>query len=180
MLKQKCSELAEKDEVLKQKCKEKCIGCFEKDKQFLELKKHNNHLAYDFNKMKEPYDKMSKSTKQFVDLSHEQDATNKLLKATVMDKKITINIHLDTIVELKQELEKAKIETERVNKKLVSYSTSSNVLHHIFPKETEKNQSREGVDGNGNKRLGYHHVPLPMREGYSRKKAGRGGKGAES
>ncbi|MFS7938342.1 hypothetical protein Hanom_Chr05g00438541 [Helianthus anomalus] len=84
--------------------------------------------------MKEAYDTMNSKTKQFVDLTCELDATNELLKATLMNKQIAINIHLDIIAELKQELEKSKIETERVNMKLISYSTSSYVLDHIFPK----------------------------------------------
>ncbi|MFS8025801.1 hypothetical protein Hanom_Chr16g01479411 [Helianthus anomalus] len=57
-----------------------------------------------------------------------------------------------------------------VNKKLVSYSTSPYVLDHIFPKQTEKNESGEKIVGNENKGSGYHRVPPPMREGYARKK----------
>ncbi|MFS8007809.1 hypothetical protein Hanom_Chr14g01265361 [Helianthus anomalus] len=129
--------------------------------------------------MKEAYDKMSSKTKQFVDLCYESDATIMMLKATMMDKQSVINIHLDTITVLKQELATTKIEMERVNNKLISYTTSAYVLDHIFQNQTKENESEEKVIGNG-KRLGYHRVPPPFRECYCQKKlkAG-GGKGAK-
>ncbi|MFS8013998.1 hypothetical protein Hanom_Chr15g01339511 [Helianthus anomalus] len=113
--------------------------------------------------MKEAYDKMSKKINQFIDLNRENDSTIMLLKATVMDKQTTINNHIDKIAELKQELEKARIETERVEKKLISYSTASYVLDHILPKPTRKDENEEDVYGYGeNSGLGYHRVPPPL------------------
>ncbi|MFS8001920.1 hypothetical protein Hanom_Chr13g01195961 [Helianthus anomalus] len=88
----------------------------------------------------------------------------------MMDKQKAINIHIDKIAELKQELEKARIETKRVDKKLINYSTASYVLDHILTKPTGKDESGEEVYGYGNKGLGYHHVPPPMKEIYYRKK----------
>ncbi|MFS7945048.1 hypothetical protein Hanom_Chr06g00519401 [Helianthus anomalus] len=111
--------------------------------------------------MKEAYDKMNKSAKQFVDLTRELDATNYLLKSTVMDKQTAINIHIDTISKLKQELEKAKIETEWVNKKLISYSTSSYVLDHIFLKQTKRMNLRRKLTGMGTKGQGIIVFLLP-------------------
>ncbi|MFS7995631.1 hypothetical protein Hanom_Chr12g01120201 [Helianthus anomalus] len=93
-----------------------------------------------------------------------------LLKATMMDKQKAINIHIDKIAEQKQELEKDRIETEQVDKKLISYSTASSILDHILPKLTRKDESQEEVYWYGNKGLGYHRVPPPMKEGYSWKK----------
>ncbi|MFS7936752.1 hypothetical protein Hanom_Chr05g00419451 [Helianthus anomalus] len=93
--------------------------------------------------MKKAYDKISSKTKQFVDLRHENEATIMMLKATMIDKQTEIDIHLDTIVVLKQELATTKIEMEKVNKKLFSYLTSSYVLDHIFPKQTKENESGE-------------------------------------
>ncbi|MFS7904731.1 hypothetical protein Hanom_Chr01g00039491 [Helianthus anomalus] len=82
-----------------------------------------------------------------------------MLKATVRDKQIAINNHINTNEKLKQELETVRIETERVDKKLISYSTASYVLDHILPKPTTKDESGEDVYGYGNKGLGYHQLP---------------------
>ncbi|MFS7911925.1 hypothetical protein Hanom_Chr02g00123761 [Helianthus anomalus] len=120
--------------------------------------------------MKEAYDKMSKKINQFIDLSRENDATIMLLKATFMYKQTVVNNHIDKIAELKQELEKARIEIERVDKNLISYSTSSYILDHILPKPTGIDESRVDVYGYGkNSGLGYHRVPPPLRDGYCRK-----------
>ncbi|MFS7953241.1 hypothetical protein Hanom_Chr07g00616261 [Helianthus anomalus] len=82
-------------------------------------------------------------------------------KAIVMVKQIDINNHIDTNAKLKQELEKVRIEMERVDKKLISYSITSYVLDHILPKPTIIDESGEEVYRYGNKGLGYHQVPPP-------------------
>ncbi|MFS7967509.1 hypothetical protein Hanom_Chr09g00786551 [Helianthus anomalus] len=93
-----------------------------------------------------------------------------LLKATVMDKQTTINNHIYKIAELKQELEKARTETERVDMKLISYSSASYVFDHILPKPTGKDENGEDVYGyGGNSGLCYHHVPPPLRDCYNMK-----------
>ncbi|MFS8034274.1 hypothetical protein Hanom_Chr17g01579231 [Helianthus anomalus] len=84
--------------------------------------------------MKEAYDKLNKSISQFRVANNENDATISMLKHTVMDKQIPINNHIDTMAKLKQELETARIETERVDKKLISYSAAFYVLELILPK----------------------------------------------
>ncbi|MFS7934351.1 hypothetical protein Hanom_Chr05g00390591 [Helianthus anomalus] len=93
-----------------------------------------------------------------------------MLKETAMDKHMAINIHFDTISKLKQELEAMKIETERVDKKLISYSTASYILDHILPKSIRKDENMEDVYGYQNKGLGYHRVPPPMWNSYSKEK----------
>ncbi|MFS7995187.1 hypothetical protein Hanom_Chr12g01115121 [Helianthus anomalus] len=50
-------------------------------------------------------------------VSFENDKATNLLKATVMDKQMEINILLDKIASLKKELKLMRIETERVDKK---------------------------------------------------------------
>ncbi|KAJ0852181.1 hypothetical protein HanRHA438_Chr14g0635191 [Helianthus annuus] len=95
--------------------------------------------------MKEAYDEMSRKTKQFVELCHKDADTKRMLEATLKDKQETINVYLDKIALLKQEL----AETERVNKQLISYSSSSYILDHVFQKPTKENESEKKVVGDG-------------------------------
>ncbi|MFS7953258.1 hypothetical protein Hanom_Chr07g00616431 [Helianthus anomalus] len=115
--------------------------------------------------MKEAYDKMSSKTKQFIDVSRKDADTKRILEATLEAKQNSINKYLDTIALLKQEL----VETERVNKKLISYSSSSYVLDHIFQKQPKESETEEQGVGNG-KESRYHQVPPPTMENYCQKK----------
>ncbi|MFS8017475.1 hypothetical protein Hanom_Chr15g01380831 [Helianthus anomalus] len=54
-----------------------------------------------------------------------------------MDKKMEINILLDKIASLKKELELMKIETVRVDKKSISYVTSSYVIDQIVLQQSD-------------------------------------------
>ncbi|MFS7890125.1 hypothetical protein Hanom_Chr00s000007g01615121 [Helianthus anomalus] len=74
----------------------------EKDKQFQELKKFHDKLKFDCKDVKEAYDTLSRSIKAIQTESLENDKIVNLLKATVMDKQTTINIHLDTITSFKK------------------------------------------------------------------------------
>ncbi|MFS7930411.1 hypothetical protein Hanom_Chr04g00344021 [Helianthus anomalus] len=87
----------------------------------------------------EAYDTLSRSIKAIQTESLENDKIVNLLKATVMDKQTVINIHLDTIASLNKELELMRIETERVDKKLISYLSSSYVIDQIDPQPTDFN-----------------------------------------
>ncbi|MFS7946392.1 hypothetical protein Hanom_Chr06g00535781 [Helianthus anomalus] len=60
--------------------------------------------------MKEAYDKMSSKTKQFIEVSHKDVDTKRILEATLKPKQEAINVYLDQIAMLKQVL----AETERV------------------------------------------------------------------
>ncbi|MFS7937295.1 hypothetical protein Hanom_Chr05g00425931 [Helianthus anomalus] len=95
----------------------------------------------DLKETKEAYDKLNKAINLYRDASRENEATITILKSTVMDKQIAINNHMDTVSKLKHELETVRIETERVDKKLISYSTTSYVLDHILSKPTGKDES---------------------------------------
>ncbi|MFS7961910.1 hypothetical protein Hanom_Chr08g00720511 [Helianthus anomalus] len=117
--------------------------------------------------MKEAYDKMSSKTKQFIDVSRVNDATIRILKGTMMYKQNATNEHFDTTALLKQELI-TKIVTESVNKKLISYTTSSYVLDHIFQKPIKESESEEKIVEN-RKESGYHQVLPRITESYCRK-----------
>ncbi|XP_022040293.1 uncharacterized protein LOC110942838 [Helianthus annuus] len=143
------------DQILEKPCEnclKPCMDCLEKDKQFQELKKFHDKLKFDFNDVKESYDTLSRSIKAIHNESIENDKIVNLLKATVMDKQISINIHLDKIASLKKELELMRIETERVDKKLISYLSSSykypdGVEEALNLKlRTEENELPENID----------------------------------
>ncbi|KAJ0752346.1 hypothetical protein HanPI659440_Chr09g0323261 [Helianthus annuus] len=57
----------------------------------------------------------------------------KTLNSAHMIKKEMINYYIGMYAELEQKLESQRIETERVNKLLKSYSCSSYVIHRIYP-----------------------------------------------
>ncbi|MFS7905407.1 hypothetical protein Hanom_Chr01g00047291 [Helianthus anomalus] len=89
--------------------------------------------------MKIAYDKLCKTVNQFQQASKGDNAALSMLKVTVMDKQMAIIIHLDTIAKLERDVETMRI-PERVNKLLISYSTSSYVIDRILPK-IEKEES---------------------------------------
>ncbi|MFS7904876.1 hypothetical protein Hanom_Chr01g00041201 [Helianthus anomalus] len=76
----------------------------------MELKRHTDHLSYDYKEVKMAYDKLSKTIKEYEVASREDSVMLSVLKATVMDKQMAVNIHLDMIAKLKKELENMKIE----------------------------------------------------------------------
>ena len=92
-----------------------------------------------------------------------------MLQHTMNDKQIAINRHIDENAALKQELQKVKIETKRIDLKLKSYAAASYVLDHILPKPTGKDEDGENVYGYNNHGLGYHAVPPPMWSRYKKK-----------
>ncbi|XP_021975161.1 uncharacterized protein LOC110870281 [Helianthus annuus] len=94
--------------------------------------------------------------------SLENDKATNLLKSTVMDKQMEINIHVDTIASLKRELELMKIETEKTDKKLMSYEASSYVIDQIVPKQSDlKPVFKNGVETALNLKLRTIENELP-------------------
>ncbi|MFS7928973.1 hypothetical protein Hanom_Chr04g00327071 [Helianthus anomalus] len=118
-------------------CLKPCMDCLEKDKQFKELKKYNDKLKFDFYDVKDAYDILSRSIKMIQNESKENDEVVNLLKGTIMEQQMAINIHLDIIASLKKELELMRIETERVEKNLISYISSSYVIDQIIPQQPD-------------------------------------------
>ncbi|MFS7912869.1 hypothetical protein Hanom_Chr02g00134941 [Helianthus anomalus] len=81
------------------------------------------------------------------------------------------NSELSGIANLKLQYQEAKIENERINLKLNSYTSASFVLQQIVPKPIRKNKDCEDVysDGTG---VGYHKVPPPMSKNFTKKQSG--------
>ncbi|KAJ0556871.1 hypothetical protein HanRHA438_Chr07g0305581 [Helianthus annuus] len=107
----------------------------EKDTKYQELKHHADMLKFDLGQVKEAYDTLARSIKMIQKESAENDKATKLVKATLFDKQVKVNFHLDTIASLKKELELAKIENDRIDKKMMSYVASSYVLEQIVPQQ---------------------------------------------
>ncbi|KAJ0918598.1 putative transcription factor interactor and regulator CCHC(Zn) family [Helianthus annuus] len=116
-----------------QKCLKPCMECLEKDAKFQELKQHADTLKFDLGQVKEAYDTLARSDKMIQKESVKNDKAMKLTKATLFDKQVEVNFHLDTIASLKKELGLTKIENELIDKKLMSYVASSYVLEQIVP-----------------------------------------------
>ncbi|KAJ0681283.1 hypothetical protein HanPI659440_Chr16g0634051 [Helianthus annuus] len=70
---------------------------------------------------------------QYNESSGEQATTMKTLNGAYMIKQEMVNYYIDMCAELEQKLETQRIETERVNKFLKSYSCSSYVIDRIYP-----------------------------------------------
>ncbi|KAM0035511.1 putative transcription factor interactor and regulator CCHC(Zn) family [Helianthus debilis subsp. tardiflorus] len=143
-------------EVPCKNCSKPFMDCLEKDKQLQELKKFTDEVKYDLSEIKEAYDTLARSIKMIKQESFENDKATKLLKSTVMDKQMEINIHLDTIASLKKELELMRIETKRVDKKLMSYDVSSYVINQILPQQHDAKPV-------------FKSVPPPMWNHYTQK-----------
>ncbi|XP_035834096.1 uveal autoantigen with coiled-coil domains and ankyrin repeats-like [Helianthus annuus] len=130
----------------------------EKDKSDVErFRKENEKLIHENRQLSENHEKLKKTIKD------SDERNNK--------RKTDINQQLDEIANLKLQFQEAKIENERINLKLNSYSSTSFVLQHIVPKPIGKNKAGEDVysDGTG---VGYHQVPPPMLNNFSKTKSG--------
>ncbi|MFS7899281.1 hypothetical protein Hanom_Chr00s050994g01779921 [Helianthus anomalus] len=95
----------------------------------------------------------------------------KACKLFFKKKEKQINAQLDEIANLKLQLQEVKIENERIDLKLNSYTSASFVLQNIIPKPIRKNKDGEDVyqDGTG---VGYHKVPPPMRNNFTKNSLG--------
>ncbi|XP_022019111.1 uncharacterized protein LOC110919139 [Helianthus annuus] len=108
------------------------------------------------------YDTLARSIKMIQNESFENDKATNLLKATVMDKQMEINILLDKIASLKKELELMRIENERIDKKLINYVASSYVIDQIVPLQPDNTPVfKNGVEAALNLKLRTVENELP-------------------
>ncbi|KAM0070813.1 hypothetical protein Hdeb2414_s0001g00017621 [Helianthus debilis subsp. tardiflorus] len=106
----------------------------------------------------------------------------KTLNVAYMTKQKIVNYYIEMCAELEQKLETQRIETERVNRLLKSYSCSSYVIDRIYPtvegmkafeEETSKVKNSETkedteVENSGKKQsVSYNKCPPPLENGYS-------------
>ncbi|MFS7926510.1 hypothetical protein Hanom_Chr04g00297881 [Helianthus anomalus] len=86
-------------------------------------------------------------------------------------KKKLVNAQLDEIANLKLQYQEARIENERINLKLNNYTSASFVLQYIVRKPIGKNKDGEDVYSDGTE-VGYHKVPPPMSNNFTKKQSG--------
>ncbi|MFS7947284.1 hypothetical protein Hanom_Chr06g00546471 [Helianthus anomalus] len=144
----------------------------EKDKNDVErFQKENEKLTLKNRKISENFDKLKRTVKDSDERNYKTYKENIHLSGVLQAKEKQINQLLDAIASLKLQLQEAKIENERVNLKLTSYNSVSFVPTHIVPKPIRKNKAGEDIysDGTG---VGYHQVPPPMLNNFSKKKSG--------
>uniref|UniRef100_A0A251TR39 Putative zinc finger, CCHC-type n=1 Tax=Helianthus annuus TaxID=4232 RepID=A0A251TR39_HELAN len=97
------------------------------------VKKQNSTLIYNLNSLKESYDVLNKTMNQYNQTSEEQAVAMKTLQGAFMTKQKVVNNYIEKCAALEQKLELQRIETERVNRLLKSYSCTSYVIDRIYP-----------------------------------------------
>ncbi|KAJ0754223.1 putative transcription factor interactor and regulator CCHC(Zn) family [Helianthus annuus] len=160
------------------------------------VKKQNSSLIHNMNRLKESYDVLNKAMNMYNDTSEEQATAMKTLQGAFMIKQKVVNNYIEKCAELEQKLELQRIETERVNRLLKSYSCSSYVIDRIYPmaeslKAFEDNEVTEekkileekveektpvkknkkkkdiGKTSSGKKQdVSYNRCPPPLENGY--------------
>ncbi|MFS7966118.1 hypothetical protein Hanom_Chr09g00770131 [Helianthus anomalus] len=135
------------------------------------FKKENEKLIHENRQLSENHEKLKRTIKDSDERNSKTSKENFQLSRVLQSKEKQINQQLDEIANLKLQFQESKIENERINLKLNSYSSMSFVLQHIVPKPIGKNKACEDVysDGTG---VGYHQVLPPMLNNFSKKKYG--------
>ncbi|KAJ0843129.1 putative transcription factor interactor and regulator CCHC(Zn) family [Helianthus annuus] len=146
-----------------EKISEKCENCDT-------VKRHNNKLIHNMNRLKESYDVLNKAMNQYNKSRNEQEIAMKTINGAFMMKQKIINQYIEKCAELEQKLETQRIETERVNRLLKSYSCASYVIDRIYPTvegmEAFEKEKPE-VKNTGKKHsTDYTRCPPPLEEGY--------------
>ncbi|KAJ0703274.1 putative transcription factor interactor and regulator CCHC(Zn) family [Helianthus annuus] len=97
------------------------------------MKKKNSELLNNMNRLKESYDVLNKAMNMYNDSNEEQATAMKTLQGAFMIKQKVVNNYIEKCAALEQKLELQRIETERVNRLLKSYSCTSYVIDRIYP-----------------------------------------------
>ncbi|KAJ0939386.1 putative transcription factor interactor and regulator CCHC(Zn) family [Helianthus annuus] len=148
------------------------------------------------NRLKESYDVLNKAMNMYNDTSEEQATAMKTLQGAFMVKQRVVNNYIEKCVELEQKLELQRIETERINRLLKSYSCSSYVIDRIYPmaeslktfednditeekkvfeekvkektpvKKTKKKKDIEKTSSGKNQGVSYNRCPPPLENGH--------------
>ncbi|KAJ0903858.1 hypothetical protein HanPSC8_Chr07g0274911 [Helianthus annuus] len=148
------------------------------------------------NRLKESYDVLNRAMNMYNDTSEEQATEMKTLQGAFMVKQKVVNNYIEKCVDLEQKLELQRIETERVNRLLKSYSCSSYVIDRIYPtaeslkafedndvtvekrvseekveektpvKKTKKKKDTEKTPSGKKQGVSYNKCPPPLENGY--------------
>ncbi|KAJ0514711.1 putative transcription factor interactor and regulator CCHC(Zn) family [Helianthus annuus] len=166
------NQILSRDKMLKasnERIKE-LTGKIENDKIDVErTRKENEKLVHENRQLSENHEKLKRTIKDFDERDAKTSKENLQLSGVLRSKEEQINQQLDEIANLKLQFQEAKIENERINLKLNSYNSASFVLQHIVPKPIGKNKAGEDVYSDGTW-VGYHQVPPPVLNNFSKKK----------
>ncbi|KAJ0498220.1 putative transcription factor interactor and regulator CCHC(Zn) family [Helianthus annuus] len=160
------------------------------------VKKQNNTLINNLNRLKESYDVLNKAMNQYNQTSEEQAVAMKTLQGAFMTKQKVVNNYIEKCAALEQKLELQRIETERVNRLLKSYSCTSYVIDRIYPtvesmkvweedevteekaaevsieekiadkRKSDKKKDTEKASSGKKKGVSYNRCPPPLENGY--------------
>ncbi|KAF5814598.1 hypothetical protein HanXRQr2_Chr03g0112881 [Helianthus annuus] len=160
------------------------------------VKKQNNTLIYNLNSLKESYDVLNKTMNQYNQTSEEQAVAMKTLQGAFMTKQKVVNNYIEKCAALEQKLELQRIETERVNRLLKSYSCTSYVIDRIYPtvesmkvweeddvieenaagvdageeiadkRKSDKKKDTEKTSSGKKQGVSYNRCPPPLENGY--------------
>ncbi|MFS7927073.1 putative transcription factor interactor and regulator CCHC(Zn) family [Helianthus anomalus] len=155
---------------------EKCLNCDS-------LIKQNNELLHNIKRLKESYDTLNREMNKYQESNREQAVAMNTLKGAYMRQLDDINFYTKKCAELELTLATQKIETERVNNLLKSYSCSTFVVDKIYPiveelktfeeektseekKSETKEEDKEKISGK-KPSVVYDRCPPPVENGYS-------------
>ncbi|KAM0066766.1 putative transcription factor interactor and regulator CCHC(Zn) family [Helianthus debilis subsp. tardiflorus] len=158
------------------KVPEKCLNCDS-------LIKQNNEMLHNINRLKESYDTMNREINQYTESNCEQAVAMNTLKGAYIRQLDNVNFYTKKCDDLELKLATQKIETERVNNLLESYSCSTFVVDMIYPiveslktfeevkiSEEKKSMTKDEdeVEISGKKpSVVYNRSPPPVENGYS-------------
>ncbi|MFS7978699.1 putative transcription factor interactor and regulator CCHC(Zn) family [Helianthus anomalus] len=163
-------------EVIKpcEKCLEACKECAAKDEKLDEFEKLKDQLLFNLNYVKESYDVLNRTVTGLQQTNSERENALTMMNATLMTKQQAINHYIEENAELKQELEKEKIENERIRRLLQSYSSSDYLVDRIYPTvagfEAFKDYKPKKKDIGKKPIVSYNKCPPLIWEGYSPRK----------
>ncbi|KAF5759446.1 putative transcription factor interactor and regulator CCHC(Zn) family [Helianthus annuus] len=159
-LTQKCQGLEKDNDVYRQLCTTKCVGCVEKENKFQDFQKEYDALKWSSQRVQEAYDTLKSQVKCFDQRLSETLVTKEMYERKFKEKQLELNKCVDEIANLKQVL----AEKEKVVTKLQSYHNSSYILERIFnitPDDKDTDKNRKGIGSE------FHQVPPPLRNNYT-------------
>ncbi|KAJ0658773.1 putative transcription factor interactor and regulator CCHC(Zn) family [Helianthus annuus] len=156
-----------------EKCSEACKVCEEKDKKIVDLEKIKEDLLSDVKYVKESYEVLNRTVDSLKRTNAEIEKANDKMSATLMTKQSVINDYIEDCSKVKKKLELEKIESERINRLLLSYTTRDYLIDWVYPTvaglEAFKKKEKEEDTGKP-KSVKYNRCPPPIFESYSPRK----------
>ncbi|KAJ0591937.1 hypothetical protein HanHA300_Chr03g0079081 [Helianthus annuus] len=128
-------EVEKRVEVMKPclKCLESCKDYEEKDKKIHEFEELKEKMLFNVKYVKESYDVLNRTVDNLNKTNLEMGAAQTMMSSTLMTKQKAINEYIEDCAKLKQDLEVEKIESERIKRLLLSYTTCDYLIDRVYP-----------------------------------------------